>query len=465
MPMYEWGIENGTVWLPSGPVAGHLYGQGSQIDAISRRIRPAKNRWDVTGCEVLPGAIDAHVHSRDPGWPDKEDIVHSTAAAAMGGVTTILEMPNSLPPVRDIDTFRQRIEAFDGRSYVDFGLWSLWVPGMDESWLDSLIEAGTVGFKVFWGYALDAKTLSLVYDWHHYDQPVVNPPTVGDVLEFLEMLPDRGPVVAVHAEDATIIGQRQRHAKPGVAGYQQVLWEHPAIAEDSLIATLIELARVSQAPVHIVHLASANILNKIDQARSEGVNISVETAPHYLLWNATDIEVFEGWGKVFPPIREVEHQNRLVDGLRKGTIDMIASDHAPHHPREKAQGWGQARAGMASVQMGLLTLIHLAAQGWLPFERIPVLSSLAPAKRFGLWPHKGSLQVGADADMVIVDRRAVTYLDQEVLKTKHPQPPWLHQTLQGRIQYVFLRGRPLVQQGDFENGIPARGQFIRPVWS
>lgn len=461
--MYDWGIENGILWLPSGPVSAHIYLMGTRIAAISPVARPARRVYDASGCDVLPGAIDAHVHSRDPGYPDKEDIQHSTAAAAMGGVTTIVEMPNSRPAIHDIRAFRDRQAYFQGRALVDFALWSLWTPTMSEYQTSELIDVGTVGFKIFWGYALDAETWSLVYDTTQYDRPVVDPPTVGQVLEFLERISPTGRTVAVHAEEATIIRNRQqRGTARNRNDYQQLLWERPAVAEDSLIATLIQLARTSGAAVHIVHLASANMLGQLRQARAEGVNVSVETAPHYLYWNAQTIAEYEGWGKVFPPIRDPEHQRRLIDGVATGSIDLVASDHAPHHPREKGQGLAEAPAGLAGVQVLLLTLLDLAWRGLVPFERIPMVTSMVPAKRLRLWPQKGALAEGFDADVVIVDRHGTTQLDQEVLKTKHPQKPWLGQSLHGAIRTVFLRGVPIVQEGQLCEPDHPRGQFVTP---
>ena len=457
--MYEWGIEQAIVWTPAGAQRQNVYVDKGKIVEITGALRPCRVRVDGQGKDLLPGMIDVHVHSRDPGLTEEEDWAHSTMAAAMGGITTILEMPNSRPALTNAAQLRERAGTFQENAWVDFGLWALLSPDMAESEIVALGSAGAVGFKLFWGYALDAATHTLVYDPTRYTAPVIPAPSVGDVLSLLETAQRTSRVVAVHAEDASIIRNRQQHSPYEVDSYARLLWEHPDVSENATIAVLIELARASGAAVHIVHLASSDMLPLIAQARKQGVDITVETAPHYLLWDADQAASFGAAAKAFPPIREARHRDGLREGIAAGLIDMVGSDHAPHDPARKSRSLVEAPAGIPGVQTLFLSLMHLALEGSLDFARIPEVLAYAPAKRFGLWPRKGAIQVGADADLVIVNRRGTTLLTDSNQKTLHPQKPWTGLTLMGQVEDVYLRGKALVHGGEFIAQDP-EGQFL-----
>jgi len=279
------------------------------------------------------------VHSRDPGLTHKEDFAHSTRAAAAGGVTTLHEMPNAVPPVTDARIFEQRAAQHARVASVDFGLWGLALGPDNLADIAPLFAAGAVGVKLFWGYALHRATRTLVYNLGDAaPADLIPPPETGDVLELCRMVARAGGLLAIHCEDRSVIEAAERGLGHAPASYAELMQVRPDTAEAVSIAIAAELSATADCRVHVVHTASRRGVRVVRRAQADGIKLSAETCPHYLAFTDADFDRLGVMMKVFPPIRESADQTALWEAVADGTITSIGSDHAPHTVEEKALG-------------------------------------------------------------------------------------------------------------------------------
>jgi allantoinase len=417
---------------------------------------------DAARLLVFPGFIDPHVHSRDPGLTEKEDFAHSTRAAAAGGITTILEMPNAIPPVSDMATFRERADQHARVASVDFGLWgiSLGTENLEE--LPALIEEGVVGVKLFWGYALHRETKQLVYNVA--DEPPENlipPPTNGEVLNIFEKTARAEGLLAAHCEDREIIESAQQALGRGVEDYEDILASRPDTAEAAAIALGAEFASVTGCRFHVVHTSSARGLRVVRGAQSRGVPISAETCPQYLTLTDESYESVGSLMKVYPPIRRAKDRDALWEGVRDGTVASVGSDHAPHTLEQKQQDLATQPAGAVGVETLAPLMIDAALTGRLSPERLSWVLSEGTARLYGLYPRKGVIRPGADADFTLVDPDSEFEIRNERLHSKHPLSPWDGRLLRGALTAAVVRGNVVMRDGEPVGD--SRGQLVRPA--
>lgn len=350
---------------------------------------PARQVLDARGRHVIPGAIDVHVHVREPGMTHKEDWSTATRAAAAGGVTTIFDMPNTDPPTWTLEALALKREAAERQAHVNFGLYGL----LDERTLDSLeplMDAGVIGFKLFYGNTTG-------------NLPA---PNDGAVLEGFEVLARRGHRCTIHAENSPMLFWRERRMRDAGRTDDYAHWCARAdiVALESLNRCIV-LSEWTGARIHIAHESCARSIPHIVVAKSRGVPITVETCPQYLLLAAEDLTGEAARiGRLNPPIREGAQRGPLLDALRDGVLDILGTDHAPHALSEKADPsiWGNA-CGFPGVETSMRLMLTLVHEGKLTLEQYVRMAGAAPARAFGLYPRKGIIQPGADADLAVVD--------------------------------------------------------------
>ena len=387
---------------------------------------------------VIPGLVDTHVHINEPGRADWEGFSSATRAAAAGGVTTIIEMPlNSIPSTTTSAAFREKVAAAAGKLTVDVGFWGGVVPGNADQ-LAGLWEQGVFGFKCF-----------LVPSGTDEFQAVA-PSDLRAALPALASLP--APLL-VHAE---LPGPIERAAKElpasAVRKYSTWLAARPRGAENEAVAFMVECAREFRVRVHIVHVSSSDVLPLLRQARSEGLAITAETCPHYLVFSSEEIAEGATEFKCAPPIRERENQEKLWEALTDGTIDMIATDHSPCPPSLKLLAEGdflRAWGGISSLQLALPALWTQARTRGYSFADMAKWLCLNPARLAGIEKRKGSIAVGTDADLVIWDPDARFTVEPEHLHHRHKVTPYAGRELSGTTVTTFLRGRPVYDRGEF----------------
>ena len=395
---------------------------------------------EIGGDEVLlPGLVDTHVHVNEPGRTEWEGFASATRAAAAGGVTTIVDMPlNSIPPTTTVAGLAAKQERAAAQAYVDVGFWGGAVPGNLPD-IAALHDAGVFGFKCF-----------LV------DSGVAEFPPLS-AAEFVAAMAETarlGALLIVHAEDASVIAQAP--AASGVA-YPDFLRSRPHAAEDRAIGAVIDAAKASGGRAHVLHLSSADALPELRAARAAGVDISVETCPHYLAVDAGHIPDGATQFKCCPPIRDAANQDRLWAALSDGDIDMIVSDHSPctaELKRFDTGDFGAAWGGIASVQVGLPVVWTAARARGRSLADVVRWMATAPADRVGL-AHKGRIEVGADADLCVFDPDAEFVVDPARLLHKNPVCAYAGRQVTGVVRQTWLRGRPVDV-----NDAP-RGQLIK----
>lgn len=457
-------VKNGSVVTPDGIQQVDILCEDGKIAALlDRGVQVDSDETiDVAGHIVYPGFIDPHVHSRDPGATEKEDFAHSTLGALMGGVTTILEMPNAVPPVESVAVFEQRRREHEPNAWVDFGLWGLSVGESNLDQLGPLVEAGAVAIKLFWGYSLRKDTRQLVYN--AADEPAENvilPPDNGSVLKIFETVAAAGGLLAAHCEDRDILSASEADLGHPIESYDDLLAARPAIAESSSIALGSELSRDSGCRFHVVHMASAKAVAAVRAAQREGIRVSAETCPQYLTLTADDYDRVGPLLKVYPPVRTAEDQQALWDAVNDGTISSIGSDHAPHTVAQKSLPLSTAPAGGVGAEtFGPLMLDAAIAKQKSTIQRLAEVMSTSTAKLYGLYPQKGVIRPGSDADLTIVDPSVSWTVKNESLVAKQPISAWDGFELTGVPTAVVLRGR--IAMKDRQPVGERRGRFVTP---
>jgi len=388
---------------------------------------------------LLPGLVDTHVHINEPGRTEWEGFETATLAAAAGGVTTLVDMPlNSIPATTTHEALEVKRAAAEGQLHVDVGFWGGAVPGNVEQ-LAGLHDAGVLGFKAF---LIDSGV------------PEFGALDGRGLLEAMSETSRLGALLMVHCEDPGVIA-----AAPAPLGrsYEAFLHSRPAAAEDVAIGHVLAGARATGGRAHVVHLSSSSALEDLRAARAEGLEVTVETCPHYLAIEADAIPDGATQFKCCPPIREGANQDRLWQALFAGEIDMIVSDHSPSPAALKcldSGDFGEAWGGIASLQLGLSIMWTASRARGRTIAELVGWMARAPADLVGL-SHKGRIAVGADADLVAFDPEATFTVDPARLLHRHPVSAYAGRELQGVVRRTWLRGSPV------SGTDPGHGRLIR----
>jgi allantoinase len=370
---------------------------------------------------LLPGLVDTHVHVNEPGRTEWEGFDSATRAAAAGGVTTILDMPlNSVPPTVTVDALHIKQDAARGRLHVDVGFWGGAVPAHLAD-LAALHEAGEFGFKCF---LLD----SGVPEFPHV--------SAAELETAMTETARLGTLLLVHAEDGRLIDT----APPGGPSYDGFLRSRPPASEDSAIRLVIETARRTRGRAHVVHLSSASAVPDLHAARAAGVDVSVETCPHYLTLAAEGISDRATEFKCCPPIRHISNQELLWAALVSGDIDFVVTDHSPSTAELKVADFARAWGGISSLQIGLSAVWAGARARGVALPEVVRWMATAPADRVGL-VQKGRIRVGADADLAVFAPDESFVVDVARLHHKNQVSAYAGRTLQGVVRRTFLAGR------------------------
>jgi allantoinase len=438
--------------LPTGHRPADIAIRDGTITAIGSEVRDGDETIDARNLVVLPGVVDAHVHFNEPGRTDWEGWEAGTRGAAAGGVTTVLEMPlNAHPPTITAAAFDQKLTIASQQALVDFGLWGGLVPE-NLGDLEALYERGVVGFKAFMSH-------SGIEDFHRVPDGVL---AVG-----LKTTARLNAIVAVHAESHELVERLSAGEQNNGADRRSWCRARPAAAEVEAIRRLLVCMRGAGRDVraHVVHVSCAAGLAEIDAARNKGVAITGETCPHYLAFSEEDFERIGPPLKCAPPIRDTETREALWEEVLAGRVDVIGSDHSPCPAADKQKGehdiW-QAWGGIAGIQATLPVLLTegLHARG-LSLERIAHLTATAPAQLFGLFPRKGAIAVGSDADLAIVDPQHQWVLESAALETRSGVSAYLGRQFTGKVVRTLVRGKTVFGDGAVV-GQPGWGQFVRP---
>jgi len=442
-------IKNGKIVTPQSVHEGDdIAVEKGKIFAIDRRgsFPEAREVIDAAGKYILPGIIDVHVHFREPGFTYKEDFGTGTMAASAGGVTTIFDMPNNKPFISTLEAFKQKLEMIKSKAYVDYGLVAA-IVGDSIPEIPKLAEAGINVFKIFMGETVGG----------------VPAPDDGGILQAFKLVAETGLRVGVHAENNAIMdffkAELQRAGRTDPLAHVEA---RPNIAEAETIQRAIILAAEAGCKLHIYHMSSKEGVQLVKEAKEKGINVTAETGPHYLLLDCNYMKKVGSILKMNPPIRSRENGEALWKGLLDGIVEVIATDHSPHSPEEKIKEniW-EAIPGFTGVETSVPLMLTQVNEGRLSINSYVKLASENPARLFNLYPRKGTIQVGSDADFTIVDMEREGVIQSEKLHSKTKITPFDGWRVKGLPIYTIVRGRIVMKDGEVI-GKP-QGEFIRPV--
>ena len=436
-------IRGGTLAVPAGGqaasvalVQGDLQIVDGEITAVGLVTDDRGELIDATGLLVMPGVIDPQVHFREPGATQKEDIRTGSIACAAGGVTAFLEMPNTNPPTTTAAALQAKLDTAAASSVVDFGFFI----GATPDNLDVLCSVhDTPAIKIFMG----SSTGTLL----------VNEPQDLDRIFAVGHLP-----IAVHAEDeARLIARKKLFAdRTDVAAHTEL-----RDATAALLATQLaySLSEKHNRRLHVLHLSTGDEVEFL-RARGKGAGrVTCEVTPQHLLLNAP--EIYERLGtkaQMNPPLRTVEHSEILWSGLLDGTIDCIATDHAPHTLQEKAAGYGKAPSGMPGVETSLAAMLNAASDGRCTVEQVVQWMTAGPADCYRI-AKKGRLAPGFDGDVTLVDLKETRCVDDRPIRSRCGWSPFAGVPLTGWPVTTIVRGAPVYRDGALIEGVA--GQALR----
>lgn len=427
-------VRGATIVSPSGRVQADLLVSAGRVAGL---VAPGSGRGaeviDATGLVMIPGGVDTHVHMQDPGLTEREDFITGTGAAAAGGVTTIVEHNRSLPFVLQADLLREKAAYLADRALIDFALLGGSHPDNVDQ-LRPMWEAGAVAFKVF--------TCNL-----HGAQAVLP----GQMLEVFREVASFDGVCLVHAEEETITQANEARLKAaGRKDVRVVLEWRSREAEQVAVSTTAQLARLSGCQVVVAHASHPEVCDLVNRERALGARLWIESCPQYFHLTEDDIDIWGPFHKFTPPARDAAARDEMWQRLEDGEIDIISADHAPATREDKLRGWQDiwdCSFGLPGVETVLPLMLTGVNQGRLSLERLVAARSEVPARVYGLWPRKGHLGLGADADLVLVDMAAEKTLRDEDVVSKVGWTPFEGRKVQGLPRMTFVRGKLVAVDG------------------
>jgi allantoinase len=395
-------------------------------------LREPGGGLDFGDALLLPGAVDVHVHTRSY---DGEGIERCTLAAAAGGVTTIVDMPyDAAGPIDSIDAFEAKVGDVERDAHIDVALWATVPPRGPITDVQALVDAGAAAFKLS------------TFETHPQRFPRIPDP---QLLRAFEAIAAAGGLAGIHAENDDLV-------RAGIAAEQEATGgsdplaharSRPPVAEHEAIARVLEFARATGVRIHICHVSTPRGVELVAAARRDGVDVSAETCPHYLLLDERELLTRGGEAKINPPLR--------MEPLPAAGLDLISSDHVGWPPERKH---GPDIFALASGAPGVELIVPLVHDA-LGAEQLARLVSEVPAKRFGLWPRKGNLLPGADADVLVLDPELEWEIEPSQLVTPAGWSPYSGRRLRGRVIAAFCRGVQ-VWDGHRAGAAAGHGQFV-----
>lgn len=451
-------IVNAKIFLEDGLVDASLGIDRGKIVVIGTEnaLPVAQETINASGKIIIPGGIDVHTHILDLIFDYRETFFTGTKSAAAGGITTVLEMPLGIEGKSVLEVFDMQLEVMKKRCLVDFGI----IGSAGYTSIDTIAESarkGAIAFKTFMinpsEEEAELKDLAAKDDYF--------------LMKIFAEIAKTGLVSSVHAENDIIISNEiKKLVSMGKKDFKAHTASRPAIAEEEACMRAILLAHHTNVKLNLVHMSSKNAFEYIRRVKQNNWDVTCEITPHHLFLTSEDGEKLGPWAKVDPPLRSRDHVIAAWQALNDGTIDMIASDHSPYSENEKnvsqkGDNFFEIGSGTTGLETILPLMLDAVNKKKISFQRFVESTSTTPAKRFGLYPRKGTIALGADADLVIIDMQKEYTLKSEGLFTKPKVTIFEGMKLKGAIEKTFVRGKLVYDTGTFhvEQGY---GEFITP---
>jgi len=449
-------VAGGTVVTESGPVRADVIVRGERIAGIVAEAGEvaAAERIDARGLLVLPGGLDTHTHFREPDPDLVEGFTTGGQGAAAGGITTVVEMPQARPTTTTAELFRQKRDLIGEKAIVDMALWGGAVGGgQSPDELRAMAAEGAAAFKSF--MARSSPSFPAIND--------------ADLFDAMTVIADLNLPYGLHAEHDTLLqAGLQRVQAAGRSDPLAHAESRPPLVEDVAVNTALYLAERTGCWVHICHVASAETLRQIAAARARGVRVTAETCPQYLALNTDDLVALKGYGRCAPAIRPQEEVDRIWSYVLDGTVDLICSDHVGYTRASKEAGAEdifQAPLGLSGVQTVLPVFYDGAVKRrGMALSKFVRQIATNPARLFGLYPRKGTIAVGADADLVLFDPEQEWVVRGEEMHHRQKWTPFEGKRLSGRVRRTIRRGETIYdaarEGGARLPAAPGSGRFL-----
>jgi dihydroorotase (multifunctional complex type) len=419
--------------------------EDGKVLKIGRETNMPKSdvRFDLKNLLVLPGLIDVHVHLRDEGKAYKEDFYRGTAAAAAGGMTTVLDMPNNNPVTMSVETLRNRIGIAERRVLVNVGFYSEFP--RDKSEIQGIVKEGAVGFKLYMAEQVGGLDI-------HSDQAII---------EAFKVAGSLGVLTATHAEDEhTLKRNEDKFKNIGRNDINAFLKAHSEDVEVKAIERLLKLVKQTAMRLHFCHVSTEAGLRKIIEAKKSGLPVTCEATPHHLFLSAADLRRIGSLAVTMPPLRDKSDVDGLWETVKNGWVDVIGSDHAPHTLKEKeAESVWDVKVGIPGLETTLPLLLTEVRRGRISIGDVVRLMSENPAEIFKL-KNKGRLKEGNDADLTVVDLNRKYRVDASKFHSKAKWSPFEGRDVQGKPVKTIVAGQLVMDDGDIV-AKPGSGRIIR----
>ncbi len=405
-----------------------------KIVSIKSSPIAAEKTIDINGKILLPGLIDAHVHMRDPGFTYKEDFSTGTKAAAAGGFTTVIDMPNTKPPTNTVRAFRDKIKIAERKSLVDFGLHA----GAGEpKEIRELANLKPASYKIFMDLLDDDHLMNLFNE-------ISNLPEING----------SKTIVSLHAEDKEIVN-RYTKMEMSEDNLNPIIYAsaRPPLAEEIAISKAILMANEYDLKIHICHASTKSSLNQIKRAKVDGCKITAEISPHHLFLDSSFFERFGNLTKTNPPLRSMSEKIKLIDLYK---ADIIVTDHAPHTIEEKEENVWNAPPGIPGLETALPLILTQVNRGKISFDEVKRLLCENPAKIFNI-KYKGYIKEGMDADFVVVDMKREGEINPENFYSKAHYSPFKGKKFKGMPIMTILRGNIVMDEAEV---FKSQGKYI-----
>jgi allantoinase len=432
-------IKNGTAVINGSTVKADVLVVDGNISAVGCCLaKDGVKEIDADGLLVLPGLIDEHVHLREPGLTSKEDFNTGTMAAAAGGLTLVLDMPNTLPPVDSAERLIKKRELVRPKSHVDFGLYGLVRDTTRVKDIEEMIGAGAIGFKAYMGPTTGN----------------IPPPSHGTLYDAMTAISGSGVPLVVHAEDDGLVKRFSEDSSNDPISH---LRSRPYVCETFSVHELVSLSEFTGTHVHVAHVSSLRTLNIIKWARAKGIALTGEATPHHLFLDSSIYGKAGNLARINPPIRYREDSEAILSAASKGTISTVGSDHSPHTLDEKLSK--MPPSGFPGLETEVPLLLNAVNDGRLQPYDVARLMSENVAKIFGIYPRYGAIMPGSRGNLTIVSLKQKTDVRAERFYSKAKYSPFDGMSLAGRVVYTVVGGELVYDDGEIRSDV--KGEFLK----
>lgn len=425
-------IENAKIYFRDKLVEGGIVIDNGKIVKIMKDVSliQADHKIDAKKNLILPGCIDVHAHLRDFKLSYKEDFYTGTCSAAKGGITTVLDMPNSQPPTINVNILKERKKAAEKKTVINIGFYAVIPSNIDE--ISLFVREGIFGFKLYL----------------HHPLTGINVESDEELTKYFSEIAKCNTILAIHPDDKKTIEKNLSLLKrEKLSPLDIFLKTYTPEGEKKAVERCLGIIEKTRTLLHVCHVSTSVTLHAIQNAKERSLNVTCEVTPHHLLLKTSDLKHWGAFAKTLPPLRTQQDIEALWEGLKKGIIDVIATDHAPHAVEEKERGFLEAPPGIPSFETMLPLMLTMVKYEKMRLDALVALTSYNPAKIFGL-RNKGEIAEGFDADLVLIDMKKEYRIKPELFSSKAKYSPFTGWKAKAKVVATIVNGITVMEDDE-----------------